>query len=126
MTHHPERRFAARRRPHASEALARLRLRTGREVAVVNVAPSGALVEADSRLLPGTHIDVHIVTPAGRAVVRSRVVRAYVWRVSNDRIVYRGGLAFEREIDVGAGYPFPCARSTGAMTGGTPYPAERA
>lgn len=124
MTHVHERRHAPRRRPHASDLLARLRLRTGRDVAVVNLAAGGALVEADSRLLPGTHIDVHVASPAGRAIVRSRVVRAYVWRVSSDRIVYRGGLAFERPIDVDAGYPFPSPGSSGSMTGGKPYPAE--
>lgn len=125
MTFHPERRLAPRRRPHASESLARLRLRTGREVMVVNLASGGALVEADSRLLPGTHIDVHIVTPGGRALVRSRIVRAYVWKVSRDHIVYRSGLAFERQIDAGTGYAVPGAHSTCSTVAGNAYPAHR-
>ena len=124
MTPLHDRRRSPRRRPHGGEPLARLRLRTGREVLVVNVAACGVLVEAETRLLPGTNIDVHIVTPAGRATVRSRIVRAFVWRVSGDRIVYRGGLAFERDIDAAAGYAFPSPRSTVPRPEGRPYPGE--
>ena len=39
-----DRRTAARRTPAADETLARLRLRTGRELAVVNIGDAGALV----------------------------------------------------------------------------------
>jgi hypothetical protein len=94
-----------RRVPHVSEPTARLRLRTGRELAVVDVAPTGALVETDGRLLPGTGVDVHVMTAEGRELVRSRVVRAFVWSLRGDRIVYRGALAFERHIELAAGPP---------------------
>jgi hypothetical protein len=103
MTSSSERRRVPRRVPHESEPLARLRLRAGRELKVVDVAAAGALVESDGRLLPGTHVDVHVMTTAGRELVRSRVARAFVWRVWADRIVYRGALAFERHIDLAAG-----------------------
>ena len=88
-----ERRKASRRVPAPDEPLCRVRLRAGRELDV------GALVEGTTRLLPGTHVDVHVVTPEGRTLVRSRVVRAFVHRVGADAIRYRGALAFERAID---------------------------
>jgi hypothetical protein len=76
-----------------------MRLRTGRELVVIDVADSGALVEGDARLLPGTHLDVHVITRAGRVLIRSRVARAYVCIVQADAIRYRTALAFSTAID---------------------------
>lgn len=126
MTAHADRRRAPRRVPHASEPLARLRLRAGRELTVVNVAPGGALVEGEGRLLPGTHVDVHVITPDGRVLVRSRVVRAFVSRLCSDRIVYRGGLAFEQEVDLGEGYSLPLALHRSEAPAGRSYPPGEA
>jgi len=100
-----ERRRTPRRIPHPSDPTARLRLRTGREVTVVDMAATGALVETEGRLLPGTGVDVHVMTTDGRQLVRSRVVRAFVWGVWSDRIVYRGALAFERHMELASGHP---------------------
>jgi hypothetical protein len=104
-----DRRRAARRIPGPDEALSRIRLRAGRELAVINVSCRGALVEGEVRLLPGTHTDVHVLTATGRVVVRSRVVRAYVTALSSNRITYRGALAFEHPVDVDlvSGMPAP-------------------
>lgn len=102
-----ERRRAPRRVPDVAEPIASLRLRAGRELATVDVSPNGALVESEGRLLPGTSVDVHVITPEGRELVRSRIVRAFVWKVCADRIVYRGALAFSRHVDVRRGYPAP-------------------
>ena len=96
----PERRRSARRAPHARDPAAQLRLRTGRQLNVVNIGPTGALVESDGRLLPGTHVEVHVMTVDGRQLVRSRVVRAFVSALSADGIVYRGALAFERHVEI--------------------------
>src|SRR5262245_14214204 len=88
-----ERRRAVRRTPDAAEPLARVRLRTGRELHVVDLSSGGALVEGVARLLPGTHADVHVITRDGRLLVRSRIVRAYVCHLSSDAIRYRGALS---------------------------------
>ena len=104
MTQRAERRRTPRRVPQASEPTARLRLRTGRELTVVDVGATGALVETEGRLLPGTGVDVHVMTTEGRELVRSRVVRAFVWSLWADRIVYRGALAFERHIELASGH----------------------
>jgi len=105
VTEHTERRRAPRRIPHELEPTARLRLRTGREMTVVDMAATGALVETEGRLLPGTGVDVHVMTVDGRELVRSRVVRAFVWRLGAERIVYRGALAFERHVELACGQP---------------------
>ena len=100
-----DRRRAPRRAPHQSEALSKLRLRTGRELQVVNIGPTGVLVEAAARLLPGTWVDVHVITTEGRELVRSRVVRACVCHVSADAIVYRGALGFDRFVGIAMAPP---------------------
>ena len=69
------------------EPLSRVRLRAGRELQVVDVSVAGALLEGTARLLPGTHVDVHMVTRDGRVLVRSRVVRAHMRRVLGVRAV---------------------------------------
>src|SRR5688500_10171036 len=94
-----ERRQAKRRTPGRDEPISRIRLRAGRELSLVDVSDTGALVEGPVRLLPGTHIDVHVVTRDGRVLVRSRVSRCTVVAVSADVVCYRGALVFDRPID---------------------------
>ena len=94
-----DRRRMVHRVPACTEALCRVRLRAGRELSVINVSPSGALVEGLARLLPGTNVDVHI-TAHGRILVRARVMRCAVWTVTADVVVYRGALAFTTEVDL--------------------------
>jgi hypothetical protein len=90
---------------------------------VVDVSDAGALVEGPARLLPGTHVDVHLVTSDGRTLVRSRVVRAYVHHLDAHLVRYRGAIAFEHAIDTSAaGYALPGLPAAGAAIGGTAYP----
>jgi len=119
-----ERRRSARRRPADDEPVSRVRLRAGRELTVVDVSNAGALVEGPARLLPGTHVDVHVVTKDGRTLVRSRVVRAYVCHVQADLVRYRGAIAFDRAIDASAaGYVIPEVLAAPSLSSGSAYPA---
>jgi hypothetical protein len=102
-----EHRHAPRRLPEQHESLARVRLRTGSELAVLNISDGGVLVEGPARLHPGAHVDVHVVTRDGRVLVRSRVVRAFISHLEADLVRYRGALAFERRIDTTATEPSP-------------------
>lgn len=118
-----DRRRSARRIPAGDEPLSRMRLRAGRELAVVDVSNGGVLVEGVTRLLPGTHVDVHVVTNDGRTLVRSRVVRAYVCHVGAEVVRYRGALAFDRPVDTTAGgYPIPDVLVAAPAAQGNPYP----
>jgi hypothetical protein len=96
---HRERRAATRRVPDVDDTLARLRLRAGRELAVVEISDTGALVDTSGRLLPGTHVEVHVVTRDGRTLVRSRVTRAWVFAVAADALRYRAALVFETRVN---------------------------
>ena len=103
-----ERRRVPRRLPDSCETLARVRLRGGRELVVTNISPGGALLEGEGRLLPGTHVDVHVTTRHGRVLVRARVVRASVWRLCADSVCYHSALAFDAFVDTSAhGYAVP-------------------
>ena len=102
-----ERRRAGRRIPMPTEALSRARLRAGRELAVLNLSPLGMLVEGTARLLPGTHVDVHVTGAEGRSLVRARVVRSAVISVTADVVEYRSALGFGAQIDVTPADPVP-------------------
>lgn len=95
-----ERRRLSRWAPDATDALSRVRLRAGRELAVINVSGGGALVEGPTRLLPGTHVDVHVTAALGRVLARARVVRCAVWSLTADVVQYRGALAFETPVEL--------------------------
>lgn len=120
-----ERRRAVRRVPRPDETLARVRLRTGRELVVVDISWAGALVEGVTRLLPGTHVDVHVVTRHGRVLVRTRVVRSIVWQLHADAVCYRSGLAFDTTVDTEIdGYPLPAETPVIEGGAGKAYPGS--
>jgi hypothetical protein len=94
---------------------------------VVDVSNSGLLVEGHMRLLPGTHVDVHIVTGEGRTLVRSRVARCCVCALQADMVRYRGALAFDRFVDTRQlGYVVPERVPSVAPDLGSRYPVEPA
>ena len=93
-----ERRRASRWTPLAGGPLSWVRLRTGRELIVIDIAVAGVLVEGGARLLPGSWLEVHLATGEGRLLVKGRVVRSHVWRVESNRIWYRSGLAFVEHV----------------------------
>jgi hypothetical protein len=124
-----ERRRTARRLVAADEPLSQIRLRAGRQLGVIDISDSGLLAEGEMRLLPGTHVDVHLVTDEGRLLIRSRVVRAFVCHVSASTIRYRGALAFDRPVQTTVettveGYGLPGGPNGQAVAEGNPYPGS--
>lgn len=120
-----ERRRAPRRPVAVNEPLSNARLRTGGQLRLLDASSWGALAETCERLLPGRHLDMHIVSAEGRVLVRSRVVRAYVARLTADSVQYHAALAFDRMLDVHVdGYAHPEVLVTLEVEAGTRYPAE--
>ena len=118
-----ERRRALRRSVAAEEPLRHARLRTGGQLRVIDASSCGALMETTERLLPGRHLDVHIVSQEGRMLVRSRVARAFVVRVAPDAVHYHVAFSFDRFVDVRAvGYALPSPLLTPKTGRGMPYP----
>ena len=100
QTERHERRRGSRWTPVATDPLSRVRLRLGRELSVIDVSRGGALVHGTTRLLPGTHVDVHVTASHGRVLIRARVVRCAVWDVTAEIVQYRGALAFTTPIEL--------------------------
>jgi len=122
-----DRRRATRRLPDPAQSLSRVRLRAGRELEVINLSTADALVEGTTRLLPGTHVDVHVTSAHGRALRRARVVRCLVWSLRADEVRYRGALAFDSPLDLtGEGYLLPETGEVGESPPGGVYPAPSA
>jgi hypothetical protein len=117
-----EHRRCPRRIPLASESLARVRLRTGRELLVVNISNTGLLVEGDVRLLPGSSVDLHVMNGTGPEQVRSQVARSYVSQLCADSVGYRAALAFERSLDMSGEYPVLPTSELAGSTAGSSYP----
>ena len=121
-----ERRHATRRVPSRDEPISRARLRTGHDLDVIDISDVGVQVEGLPRLLPGTHVDMHVVTSDGRTLVRSRVVRSFVHRLHADMVRYRAALTFEQRVDtVAGGYEGPASFRSVADAAGMPYPDSR-
>ena len=119
-----ERRAAARRIPGEDETLARVLLRTGRELAVVDISDGGVLVDGTVRLLPGTHVEVHVVTREGRTLVRSRVARAAVFALAADSLRYRAALAFDTRVNTAASRVVATHTTPLAVVPGSSYPSQ--
>jgi hypothetical protein len=118
-----ERRGATRRTVYVDEPLGQARLRTGGRLRVIEASSWGALMETTERLLPGRHLDVHIVSAEGRTLVRCRVARAFVVRVEPDAVHYRVAFSFDRAVDVRvAGYALPSPLLASETERGMPYP----
>lgn len=121
---HVDRRAASRRAPSPDETLARVRLRTGRELSVVDIGDTGALLEGTSRLLPGTHVEVHVVTREGRTLVRSRVTRASVFAIAADSLRYRAALAFDTRVNTAPSRVVATHTTPPAVAPGSTYPGQ--
>ena len=120
-----ERRRALRRPVAGDEPLSGARLRTGAQLRIVDASSWGALAETAERLLPGRHLDLHVVSAQGRVLVRARVVRAYVSRLEAHAIHYRTALAFDRALDVRVeGYAIPAALPGVEIEQGNRYPTR--
>ena len=97
-----ERRRAVRRVPSASDPLSRARLRTGLELTVTEISDFGASVRTHARLLPGTPVEVHLMTCGGRVLRRARVARAAVGAIDAAGIAFQVALAFDSPVDASA------------------------
>ena len=87
-------RRVAPRLPAAQAGIERIRFRGGRSARVVDVSATGALIEADWRLLPGSRVDLLVGDPASRRAT-GRIVRSCVSFMTRERIHYRGAVAFD-------------------------------
>ena len=76
------------------------RLRSGPDVAVVNLSKGGVLLETVSRVRPGSRVEVVLPVTAGLVTAAGQVVRAWVAAIDREEGVrYRVAVAFDREVE---------------------------
>ena len=98
------------------------RIRPGTPVIVCNLSRTGALVEATLRCKPGGRCEFVMAADDGELVIRARVVRCFVARLTAATVRYRTALSFEQpliplpSLVMATGYEVPMqpAPATGA------------
>jgi hypothetical protein len=93
-----ERRVAPRL-PAAQTGVERVRLRGGHLARVLDLSATGALIEADWRLLPGSRVEL-LVDEASPRRATGRIVRCHVAILTRERVRYRGAIAFDERMPV--------------------------
>ena len=116
-----DRRRCRRHQSTAEHAIVAARVRPGRDVSVIDVSASGALIESRHQLLPGSVVELQLETPQRRTAVRGRVLRCAIARLGAASVCYRGAICFERQLswlagDGTSGYPLHCVETRGAAT----------
>jgi hypothetical protein len=78
----------------------RARVRPGRDVWLIDVGRGGALVQATSRLLPGSQVELQLRIGDWHWSASGQVVRCHVWALALDEQVrYRAALQFGGPAD---------------------------
>ena len=80
----------------AALQIERATLRPGCLVAVLDLSATGAQVQSERPLRPGSRIHVRIAARGGALAVAADVVRCSVWILQADTVIYRGALRFEQ------------------------------
>ena len=94
-----DRREGPRLRSDVDHRIRGVRIRPGHSATLVDVSARGALVETSRRLIPGTHVELHIdLGPSHRIVVKARVLRSTVSRLCASTVAYRGAVLFDRHL----------------------------
>lgn len=71
-------------------------LRPGRHVLVIDLSPSGALVETDRPLRPASRVHIRIATDRWTVSIAAHVLRCAVCAIHPEEgVTYRGGLRFD-------------------------------
>lgn len=109
------RRFAAKDLPGLG-----MKLSTGGDVRLLDFSQSGARFECDRRLLPGSTVALAFMTTDTPVVVRGRVVRARLTRLTSGGLGYEVAVAFERLLEIN---PEALANATPAASSRRPAQA---
>jgi hypothetical protein len=92
-----EERRAGPRLAASALQIERVMLRPGCLVAVIDLSATGAQVQSERPLRPGSRIHVRIAARNSTLAVDAGVVRCSVWILQPDAVIYRGALQFAEE-----------------------------
>lgn len=114
MNDQPERRQSVRWTTAADHGVLSARIKLGSEAIVIDMSAGGALVDTESRVRPGTAVELLLNTRSHVCASRGRILRCAVVRVGADVVWYRAAICFDRALpwlveDDGVGYEVPMA-----------------
>jgi hypothetical protein len=99
----------ARRWPADAVPWSRVRLRPGRDAALVNLCQDGVLIEGSARLHPGVPVVLQLIGPSRSALLTGTVVRCHVSAIDAQAGVrYRGAISFDAGLDLELASPGLC------------------
>ena len=135
MNRHRNRELERRSDARVSGTGLRARVRPGYRLVLVDVSCSGALVEGQRPLRPGSYVDLHLESEARGAMVAATVVRCAVAAIDSESgVTYRAALRFSESSDwvrealtpAGCGIPLePSAAAVASAEGGERLPGGR-
>jgi len=102
-----ERRQSARRTSVDEHFVLSARVKLGNEALVVDISAGGALVDTQSRVLPGATVELLLNTQTHVCAARGRILRCAVVRVGAQSVWYRAAIGFDRAL------PWLAARDAG-------------
>jgi hypothetical protein len=124
-----ERRQTQRLRCEECDWLTVVRLLPGREAQVVDLSPTGALIETPVRLLPGSGVSLLLGATDWRQLIEALIVRCAVFAlIPENGVRYRAGLLFRGEVvfpSCRSGYLFPIPAQLASEGPGTSYPTSQ-
>lgn len=71
---------------------------SGQPIEWLDISRGGVQFRSDERLLPGSHVTLHFVTPDGDITVRGEIVRSVLVQLPTGDTAYEVGLSFEEAL----------------------------
>src|SRR5439155_24418115 len=95
---HEDRRGVPRHRDVEAHGILAARVRPGHRAMLIDISTTGALIETEHRLLPGTSVELMLERRHYRAGVKGRVLRCAIVRMHASSVCYRGAIRFDRGL----------------------------
>lgn len=76
-----------------------MRVRPGLPVSVREVSSGGCVIDTNRSLLPGARVELAVTSNSGRRVVRGRVMRCHVGKISASVVTFAAAVQFDDAVD---------------------------
>jgi hypothetical protein len=95
-----DRRTSPRCPPSSIPSLKSARLSDGTELNLINISRGGALIESESRMIPGLTICIRMVAADALLMIRGRILRSKAKQIRGSTIVYQSAIAFDEDFSL--------------------------
>ena len=67
------------------------------EVKLINISRSGALIEAQERMAPGSNVSLRVVTKETEYILKGKIIRCYVYTIG-EVLTYQSAVEFYEDF----------------------------